>query len=402
MGFVLSTQRSEASGGTAITEVISRTKADLGERAPALVFVFASAPHSLPEVSRGVADAFPAATVVGASSSGEFVAPLAGKGAVVTIAVVGDVKVYAALAEGLSADVEAAVDHCVAAVPNVKKADEYPHRTAIVLLDALSGRGEEAALLTAAMLGPNTLLAGGAAADDLQMVKTTVALGGRSASDALVVAVIASREPLGVGVSHGHAALSAPMKVTKAEGSLLQELDGRPAWDAWKDAIREHAKAQGHDVDALAPSEEGAFLLRYEVGLSTGRGGTGLKVRAPLSREGTALRLACGVPEGALVRVTESTPLRQIESAAQAARLARQNLAPQPDGTRSVAGAVVFDCVCRALILDHAFADAVSAMAQELGGAPVGGWETYGEIAMNEGDLSGFHNTTSVVLAFPS
>jgi methyl-accepting chemotaxis protein len=400
MGFVLSTQRSEASGGAAITEVISGMKADLGDQRPALVFVFASAPHALPEVSRGVATAFPAATVLGASSSGEFVAPLAGKGAVVTIAVVGDVQIYAALAEGLSTDVEAAVNHCVAGVPAVQEGDDYPHRTAVVLLDALSGRGEEAALLTAAMLGPRTLLAGGAAADDLQMVKTTVSLGERSASDALVVAVIASREPLGIGVSHGHAALSTSMRVTKAEGSLLQELDGRPAWDAWKDAIREHAAGQGHDVDGLAPNEEGAFLLRYEVGLSTGHGG--LKVRAPLSREGTALRLACGVPEGASVRVTESTPRRQIESAAEAARLARQNLAPGADGTRAVAGAVVFDCVCRALILDHGFADAVSAMARELDGAPVGGWETYGEIAMNEGDLSGFHNTTSVVLAFPS
>ena len=37
----------------------------------------------------------------------------------------------------------------------------------------------------------------------------------------------------------------------------------------------------------------------------------------------------------------------------------------------------------------------------ELGGAALAGFETYGEIALDVGDMSGFHNTTSVVLAFP-
>jgi methyl-accepting chemotaxis protein len=32
---------------------------------------------------------------------------------------------------------------------------------------------------------------------------------------------------------------------------------------------------------------------------------------------------------------------------------------------------------------------------------PVAGFETYGEIALDVGDMSGFHNTTTVVLAFP-
>jgi hypothetical protein len=41
-------------------------------------------------------------------------------------------------------------------------------------------------------------------------------------------------------------------------------------------------------------------------------------------------------------------------------------------------------------------------MAEEVGGAPLVGLETYGEIALDAGDLSGFHNTTTVVLAFPA
>ena len=32
---------------------------------------------------------------------------------------------------------------------------------------------------------------------------------------------------------------------------------------------------------------------------------------------------------------------------------------------------------------------------------PLAGFETYGEIALDAGDMSGFHNTTTVVLALP-
>jgi methyl-accepting chemotaxis protein len=62
---------------------------------------------------------------------------------------------------------------------------------------------------------------------------------------------------------------------------------------------------------------------------------------------------------------------------------------------------VVFDCICRNLILGPRFAAAVQSIAAELGNVPVAGFETYGEIALDAGDMSGFHNTTTVVLTFP-
>jgi methyl-accepting chemotaxis protein len=62
---------------------------------------------------------------------------------------------------------------------------------------------------------------------------------------------------------------------------------------------------------------------------------------------------------------------------------------------------VVFDCICRNLILGERFGTAVRAISEELGNVPIAGFETYGEIALDVGDMSGFHNTTSVVLTFP-
>jgi methyl-accepting chemotaxis protein len=226
------------------------------------------------------------------------------------------------------------------------------------------------------------------------MRSTTVSCGPRAASDAVVIAQIFSKAPLGLGVCHGHRPLSTPLRVTKAHGNVVEEIEGRPAWDVWRESTRSAAKAQGIDVDALASSDETSFLLRFEAGLAAG---AEYKIRAPLSRTAAgAISFACGVPEGAVIRITESAPKDQVASAREAARRAKAKL----DG-RAAAGAIVFDCICRNLILNDEFGGAVRGMVDELGGVPIAGFETYGEIALDAGDMSGFHNTTSVVLAFP-
>ena len=137
----------------------------------------------------------------------------------------------------------------------------------------------------------------------------------------------------------------------------------------------------------------GAFLLRFEAALDCGNE---LKVRAPLSRQRDgSIAFACGIPEGSAIRITESEAEDQVRSARTAAVRSRQQIPG-----RKVAGALVFDCICRNLILGDAFGRAVGEVVEVLGGAPIAGFETYGEIALNAGDFSGFHNTTTVVLSF--
>jgi len=261
-------------------------------------------------------------------------------------------------------------------------------------LDPLAGNGEEVTLLTASQLGVDAPLAGGAAGDDLRMKSTVVSCGAEASSNAVVIAQIFSKEPLGLGVCHGHTPLSPPLRVTRASGNVVEQIDGRPAWDVWLEQTRARARERGIDLSSMSAADEGGYLLRYEAGIAAG---AEFKIRAPLSRtkEG-AISFACGIPEGTVFRITESAPESQVASAREAARRARVQL-----GGRPARGALVFDCICRNLILGAGFSAAVQGMSEELGGVPLAGFETYGEIALDAGDLSGFHNTTSVVLAFP-
>lgn len=376
----------------AAAKLVADLKRDLAGQAPALVMVFASTQQPLGEVAAPLAAAFTGAQVLGASTAGEFTERGETKGAVCAVAIAGAFKVYAGIGSGLQAQPERAVAQALEGLPRAVAG--YPYRTGILLVDTMAGNCEEVALMAAGELGADEPLVGGAAGDDLKMVSTFVSCGARAANDALVIAQIFSKAPLGLGVRHGHRPLSAPLRVTRAHGNLVEEIEGRPAWDVWREATRDAAKLQGIDVDALAAAEETTFLLRFEAGLAAG---TEYKIRAPLSRtaEG-AISFACGVPEGAVIRITESTPKDQIDSAREAARRANAKL-----GGRPAAGAIVFDCICRNLILNAEFGSAVRAMVEELGNVPLAGFETYGEIALDAGDMSGFHNTTSVVLAFP-
>src|SRR5262249_22521917 len=153
------------------------------------------------------------------------------KSAAALLAVSGEFRVFAGLGANLKEDVEGAIEAATSSLPSTLEG--YPHRTALLLLDPLSGTGEEATLIAAEKLGYEVRLAGGAAGDDLKMASTQVGYDAKVASDAAVVAVLFSRAPLGVGVCHGHRPISQPLRVSRASGNVVSEIDGLPAWQVW-------------------------------------------------------------------------------------------------------------------------------------------------------------------------
>jgi hypothetical protein len=121
-------------------------------------------------------------------------------------------------------------------------------------------------------------------------------------------------------------------------------------------------------------------------------------VRAPLSvNPDGSINFACAMVEGAVIRIMESpNKACQINSA----KLAAQAALKSARGVK-LAGAIVFDCICRNLILENEFSQAIEEIKKVVGNIPIIGFATYGEIAMEVGQLSGFHNTTTVVLLIP-
>jgi methyl-accepting chemotaxis protein len=121
------------------------------------------------------------------------------------------------------------------------------------------------------------------------------------------------------------------------------------------------------------------------------------RARAPLS-VGADGSLTCAgdIPKGAMVSILDGDPANMIEAARTAAKRARAEL-----NGRRAAGVLLFDCVCRGMILKEQFNREVSAVREEFAGAPIAGFLTYGEIARTHDILEGWHNTTAVVVAIP-
>lgn len=361
--------------------------------------VFSSATYTHEDVVEGVRSVVDADTLIlGCSSSGEFTEARTESGSVALALVTSDtVSFSAGIGIGLRTDVEAAVRDAVRGLPTVVPGK--PYQSAIILHDGLSGVGEELTALARRELGDDVLLVGGSAGDDLAMDETVVSVNGTVANDAVAIALIAADRPMAAGSHHGHEPISDSHEVTRASGNVVHELDGDPAFDVWLEDVSSHASSDVDGVESLGDDETLTRLLtRYEFGIDVG---DEHKIRwpGPTSTTDGPLEFAMTVPEGSVVRVMGSDREEQLESVRQAGRAAEESLARTDTGTE-IAGAFVYDCVCRDAILGDEFPDAVAALHDELG-VPFVGFETYGEICVQPGELSGYHNTTAVVLTIP-
>lgn len=97
-----------------------------------------------------------------------------------------------------------------------------------------------------------------------------------------------------------------------------------------------------------------------------------------------------------MVTIVDGTPQQMIAATRNAAVEAKNNL----QGGKA-AGVLLFDCVCRGMILKDRFAESIAAVREVVGEVPVAGFLTYGEIASYGGRLEQWHNTTAVAVAIP-
>ncbi len=365
-----------------------------------LSIVYSSSEYDPLEVVDAVRKVTGNALLIGASSAGEFTERKVESGSVAVGLLSSDeIKVFTAMAEGVTGDPEAAVKEIAAKLP--AEVAGYPYMTAIVLIDGLSGVGEEVALLASYILDREVRIVGGMAGDDFKMKETFVFCDDRVATDALSVCLFASKMPLFTGVMHGHTPLSRALKVTRAQANVLHEINDLPAWDVWKEETAEIAWNRGVDVEKLAdPAEIAQFFTIHSLGLATENEGQ-YKIRWPVSmNDDGSLNFTCGIAEGSVFRIMDgSDQENQINAAEGAAVLAKESA--ENAGYFEFAGMLVFDCAVRQLMLGSRFPEAVDRFKKVLPGVPLLGWETYGELRLEPGQFSGFHNTTSVVLLLP-
>jgi hypothetical protein len=352
---------------------------------PALVLVFCSPAHDLPELIAGVRGESGELPLIGSTTAGEIALGGPSDGGVVVLALGGPgFAVATAAATGISPRLRQAgaeVATCVNAVA------AKPHRVLLLLTDGLAGDHQEILRGAYSVAGAAIPLVGGSAADDMRMTGTHQFHGGDVLDNAVVATALGSDAPMGIGVRHSWRPFGEPMLVTGSSGSWIHSLDDEPALDVY--LLRLEAPAECFRDEAAFTH----FAMTHPLGLSR-RSGERLRCVFKVDFESRSISCNAQVPSGAVTWFMECSPASVLESTDQVCAEALRGLDSNP-----AIGLLAFDCAGRRAVLgvDGAAAE-VDRMVEHAGGAPVAGFYGYGEIARVRGG-NGFHNQTLVALA---
>ena len=354
--------------------------------APSLVVVFADHRYELDCLIETIFITAGRCDMIGCTTAGEIATDGAGPSGVVVAAFGGDgFSVATVAAQEASSGMRDAGRVAAGAVAALAT----PRENTILLTftDTFAGDQQEVLRGIYHELGAAVPIVGGCAGDDLEMKRTYQFHNGRVLTDAVVAAALSSDGEFGIGVSHGWTTVGEPMTVTANEGTILLELDSRPALDVY---LERNGLTRDIIDDAAAFTR---FAMRHPLALARHSGEPLVRFLTGACPKSGGLKALAAIPEGAnvwLMTGDEQTVLGATQAACEEAFTAI-NTPPQ--------GVLVFDCVTRRDMLGPVGVQReVDLIAGSAGKAPIAGFFTYGEIARTHG-INGFHHETLVVLA---
>lgn len=364
--------------------------AGLDGRAPSLAMVFASADHEHDRLLAAIAEVLPGVPTVGCSAEGVIAGDDSNEtlAATAVMVVASDrIRFTPYLIEDYG-QASGDAGRRLAALVNEAGADA---RCLCVMPDGLQGNCS--AMLQALHQGLARPLpvVGGASADAMTFDRTYQYAFGRVVSGGLVALLISGDADIEVAVSHGCQPIGSARAVTRSADGWIHEIDGRPAWDIFREYL-------GEDADDL--SAEGIVhlclgeRLRHDVADYDP-----FVIRTPLQLDkasGALFFPGGGLTEGETIQMTRRDSDRIRESAEECARRVRASHPGRPPAL-----VLQFDCAGRGRILFGASAGAqvVAPLRRALGpAAPWIGFHTYGEIAPLGGQPY-YHNYTVALCA---
>ena len=259
-------------------------------------------------------------------------------------------------------------------------------RALVLLSDALAGNVADVLRGALAVAGSGVIWAGGGSGHALSVGSSAQFAGGRASTDSVVVVALDSPGGMASGICHGFAPYGPATIVTRAEGTVACEFEYETAFAVYQRTAHAHG-------DEVTREGFAAFAVTHPLGVPRADGAHVIRDPVGVDAAG-ALRCFAEVPDGSLIRMMQGDRPGLLAAARTATRTARAAVAGP------LAGALVFDCVSRSVMLGESFGEELGIFTSELGDAvPVIGCLTYGEVGAMGSGVPQFHNKTSVVLA---
>lgn len=236
-----------------------------------------------------------------------------------------------------------------------------------VLSDGLQVNGSDLVRGLSSKLPSGVSITGGLSGDGDRFEQTLIVLDGKPRSEA-----VGALGLYGAGLKVGYASLGGwdpfgPERlITRSDGNVLYELDGRSALDLYKQYLGEHAKGLP------------ATGLLFPLSLRSNDTATPV-VRTILGvdEQAQSMTFAGDMPEGAYARLMKANFDRLIDGAIGAARTSYEAV-----GSMEPDLAILISCVGRKMVLKQRIEEEVEGVRDVLGrGAMLTGFYSYGEIS---------------------
>lgn len=256
-----------------------------------------------------------------------------------------------------------------------------------VLAEGLKVNGSELVKGLRLGLPSSVAVTGGLAGDGARFEKTLVCLDGQ-VNDSAVAAIgfYGERLRIGYGSLGGWDPFGPDRLITRAEGNVLYELDGRSALELYKTYLGSHT--------ADLPASGLLFPLSLR-----GEGGAQRVVRTILGvdEEAQSLTFAGDIPEGGYAQLMRANFDRLIDGAQDAATASCGVI-----GNHTPDLAILISCVGRKLVLNQRTEEEVESVRNVLGESTVlSGFYSYGEIApLAPSAKCELHNQTMTITTF--
>jgi hypothetical protein len=369
----------------AAREAAGAAIAALNGESPALVIVFTSPKYDLPILISTIRSITGDALLIGSTSSGEIVQGQhldIGAGVGVLAIIAGDYQFAAASVSHMKGDLNQAGQ--IVAREAKKMAGSSPYAAVLLLADCMLGNLQELVQGVYRITGPKVSIVGGAAGDDQKFKCSYVFHNDQILDEGVVALWIASNHPLHVVTRHGWKPIGIPLLVTRAQGTQIIELDGRPAGQVYEEKL-------GLKPGELPPDKFWDVSISHPLGLLQSDGTTVIRVARSKTEQGALNIQGCVPPVGSAVQVmsgNKDTLLEIIEE------VTDSSLGATPDAGVLLA----FSCAARAMILRERKSEEASRLQLAAGDIPTFGVYCCGEFARTAGVLA-THNATLTAIA---
>ena len=362
----------------ALEEVLATCKKELDGAVPRLGLLFAGIDHEFQLILDRIADAFPALSLVGCTTDGEFSTD-AGfhEDSLALLLFVGeDFNFATGVADRVSDDTE---QRTATAIREAASDLSGTPGLMIVTPSSLTVNTSRVLRAVAAELGDIVPVVGATAGDQWRFDGTAQFHGRDVFNDAVPFILFDDQVPFAFGVETGWSAIGSEGTVTDADDVWVRAINGAPAADFYRHYLGDVNLSHLGEYPLAVQLENGEFVLRSSYVTDPEKGW---------------LQFGGEVPVGSTVRITHATRDKVIGATTEALGSAQSRF-----GEREAAVALCFSCAGRKQVLGSRTGEEAAAVTALLGDIPAIGFYGYGEICPNDSKgPTRFHNETFVAV----